>query len=231
MGRVRWLAKLAARFGGAGPLVPSPESRGAREPSAVPATALEDLAALLVKAADGQVQADEVCACAARLAGATGCALLGWDSLAGESRIYGVVGTWEEQPLRPILEGTAPDWVFALGGAPVCARRDDSTVRAFRWGSASAREASALAMPMTAGDKALGALLYAYPKAREFSAEEVRIGRLVACHVTLIIRHRELAATVDHQARRIARLVDDVERMLISLRRVAAQDAANRKAT
>jgi GAF domain-containing protein len=194
------------------------------EPLAVRASILEDLAVLLVKAASEEVQIEELCACAARLSNATGCALMEWDSLAGESRIHAAVGTWEENPLRPILEGTSPDWAFALGGAPVCAFREGGAVRAFRWDGGLRSDASGLAMPMIAGDKTLGALLTTYPAPRAFTAEEVRIGRLVACHATLIVRHRELAATIEHQARRIARLVDDVERMLIALRRAAAQD-------
>jgi GAF domain-containing protein len=224
MGWRQWLAGLARRLNGSRSTERVPFSSGCGECLAVPASILEDLAALLVKAAAEEVQIEELCACAARLSKATGCALMEWDSLAGESRIHAAVGTWEESPLRPILEGAAPDWAFALGGAPVCACREGGTVRAFRWDSGPRNNASGLAMPMVAGDKTLGALLTTYPAPRAFTAEEVRIARLVACHATLMLRHRELAATVEHQARRIARLVDDVERMLIALRRAAAQD-------
>ena len=224
MGWRRWRARLARRLGGSRFAERVPFSNGSGEPLAVPASVLEDLAALLVKAAAEEVQIEELCACAARLSNATGCALMEWDSLAGESRIHAAVGTWEESPLRPILEGTSPDWAFALGGAPVCTFREGGAVRAFRWDGGPRNDASGLAMPMVAGDKTLGALLTTYPTPRAFTAEEVRIGRLVACHATLIVRHRELAATIEHQARRIARLVDDVERMLIALRRAAAQD-------
>jgi hypothetical protein len=229
MGWRQWLAGLAGRLDGSRFAERVAFPSGSGEPLAVPASVLEDLAALLVKSAAEEVQIEELCACAVRLSKATGCALMGWDSLAGESRIHAAVGTWEESPLRPILEGAAPDWAFALGGAPVCACREGGAVRAFRWGSGPQSDASGLAMPMMAGDKTLGALLTTYPAPRAFSAEELRIGRLVACHATLILRHRELAATVEHQARRIARLVDDVERMLIALRRAAAQnDPAHR---
>lgn len=224
MGWRRWRARLAGGLGGSRFAERVPFSNGSGESLAIPAFILEDLAACLVKAATEEVQIEELCACAARLSNASGCALMEWDSLAGESRIHAAVGTWEESPLRPILEGTSPDWAFALGGAPICAFREGGAVRAFRWDSGPRNDASGLAMPMVAGDKMLGALLFAYPAPRSFTAEEVRIGRLVACHATLIVRHRELAATVERQARRIARLVDDVERMLIALRRVAAQD-------
>jgi GAF domain-containing protein len=230
MGGRRWLAGLAGRLGGSRRAERVPSCSGSNEPLAFPAFILEDLATCLVKAAAEEVQVEELCACAARLLKATGCALMEWDSLAGESRIYAAVGTWEESPLLPILEGTAPDWAFALGSAPVCACREGGAVRAFRWGSGPRKDASGLAMPMVAGDKTLGALLFTYPAPRAFTAEEVRIGRLVACHATLIVRHRELAGTVEHQARRIARLVDDVERMLIALRRAAAQDDPTHRA-
>jgi len=183
---------------------------------------LEDLAALVLKAAAGDVQIEELCTCAARLSQATGCALMEWDPLAGESCIHAAIGTWEETPLRPILEGTTPDWAFALDGAPVCACRDDGNVRAFQWRQGAGCVASGLAMPMRVGGEACGALLYTYTTPRSFTSEEVRIGRLVACHAALIVRHRALAATVERQAQRIARLVDDVERMLISLRRATA---------
>lgn len=230
MGWRRWRAGLARRLGGLRSAERVAFSNGSGEPLAAPVSILEDLAVLLVKAAAEEVQIEELCACAARLSKATGCALMEWDSLAGESRIHAAVGTWEESPLRPILEGTSPDWAFALGGAPVCAFREGGAVRAFRWDGGPRNDASGLAMPMVAGDKTLGALLTTYPTPRAFTAEEVRIGRLVACHATLIVRHRELAATVEHQARRIARLVDDVERMLIALRRAAAQDGTAHRA-
>jgi hypothetical protein len=230
MGWRRWLAGLARRLNGSRSTERVPFSSGCGECLAVPASILEDLAACLVQAATEEVQIEKLCACAARLSNATGCALMEWDTLAGESRIHAAIGTWEENALRPILEGTSPDWAFALGGAPICAFREGGAVRAFRWGSGPRTDASGLAMPMVAGDKMLGALLFTYPTPRSFTAEEVRIGRLVACHATLIVRHRELAATVDYQARRIARLVDDVERMLIAMRRAAPQDGTAHRA-
>lgn len=223
MGRRLWLARLAARLGGRQSIAPflSPLPKGGA--LSVSASTLEDLSALLLKATAHDVAVEEICACAARLAQATGCALLEWDPLAGESRIHGTIGTWEEMPLRPILEGTVPDWAFALGGAPVCASREGETVRAFQWTSGGGT-ASGLAMSIEFGDQVRGALLFTYPSPRNFTAEEVRVGRLLVCHAALVVRHRALAATVERQAQRIARLVDDVERMLISLRRVAAQN-------
>jgi len=194
----------------------------------IPDSTLEDLSALLLKAAASDVRVEELCACAMRASQATGCALMEWDELAEESRIDGAVGTWEEMPLRPMLEGRTSDWAFALSGAPVCACRDSENVRAFRWHSA-ADAASSLAMPIRFGDRICGALLFTYPSSRGFSAEEVRIGRLIACHAALLMRHRALSATVERQAQRIARLVDDVERMLISVRRLSAQAGSDEK--
>ncbi len=226
MGRRLWLARLATRLGGgrpAGRLLSPPGNAGALS---VPASTLEDLSALLLKAASDGVEVEDLCACAARLAQATGCALLEWDPLAGGSRIQGAVGTWEERPLRPILEGTVPDWAFALGGAPVCATREGEAVRAFQWGGGGT--ASGLAISIGFGDQVSGALLFTYSSPRGFTADEVRIGRLIVCHAALVVRQRTLAATVERQAQRIARLVDDVERMLISLRRIAAQNRDER---
>lgn len=222
------LAKLASRMGGEQPgqsLLPTSRDAGSVP---IPASTLEDLSALLLKAAAAEVGTDELCACAMRLGQATGCALMEWDDLSEESRIYGLIGAWEETPLRPILEGTVPDWAFALGGAPVCACRDAGTVRAFRW-SVDAGAASGLAIPMRSGDAVCGALLFTYPGPRRFSPEEVRIRRLIASHAVLVMRHRALAATVERQAQRIARLVDDVERMLISLRRLSARHESEAK--
>lgn len=227
MGRRLWLARLATRFGGGQPaerFLPSPGNGGALCASA---STLEDLSALLLKAAADDVEVEDLCACAARLAQATGCALLEWDPLVGESRIHGAIGTWEEMPLRPILEGTVPDWVFALGGTPVCAAREGETVRAFQWTSGGGT-ASGLAISIGLSGPASGALLFTYPSPRAFTADEVRVGRLIVCHAALVVRHRALAATVERQAQRIARLVDDVERMLMSLRRAASQNHAGK---
>jgi len=228
MGWRRWLAGLATRLGGQRTAERFTPSLGNGSALSVPASTLEDLSALLLKAAADDVEIEELCSCAARLAQATGCALMEWDPLAGESRIHGVMGTWEETPLRPILEGTVPDWAFALGGAPVCASRDEETVRAFQWSTGSSA-ASGLAMPMGVGDRIYGALLFTYPARRTFTPEEVRVGRLIACHAALVVRHRALSATVERQAQRIARLVDDVERMLISLRRASTQGGRENK--
>lgn len=191
--------------------------------AAVPASVLEDLAGLLVRAAGEDCAVLEVCTCASRLAQSTGCAAMEWDGVAERAWIHAACGTWEEDPLRPFLEGTAPEWAFALGDAPVCASRDGSIVRARRWCRGPEGAASALAMPMRMGGKVMGALLFTYPTSRAFSADEVRIGRLVSCHAALVLRHRALAATVEQQAKRIARLVDDTERLLLSLRRTSAQ--------
>jgi GAF domain-containing protein len=222
MGARQWLARLTTRLSGAAAEAPSSPAP-ASDPSVIPASALEDLAGLLLKAAGEDIDVEELCACAARLSHATGCAVMEWDDLAGEARIHAAVGTWEENPLRPCLEGTTPEWAFALGGAPVCACCEERTVRAFRWSKGPESAASGLAMPIRVGEQMLGALLYTYPAPRMFTPEEVRVGRLVACHAALVLRHRALAATVELQAKRIARLVDDVERMLIALRRAAAR--------
>jgi GAF domain-containing protein len=222
MGWVRRLGRPAARRD-EGPADRPTQPVGAEVSPCVSASTLEDLALLLVKAAAKDVEIGELCTCAARVSQATGCALMGWDPLAGESRIHAAVGTWEETPLRPILEGASPDWALALEGAPVCACRDEKTVRAFQWRQGSGDKASGLAMPIIAGEEACGALLCTYPAPRVFTPDEVRMIRLVACHAALIVRHQALAATVERQAQRIARLVDDVERMLISLRRATAQ--------
>ncbi len=219
----QWLAKLATRVSKGRPADAPPSSSFGPEPLTIAPSALEDLASLLLRVAGDGVEVEELCACATRLALATGCAVMEWDGVAGEARIHAAVGTWEEDPLRPCLEGMAPEWAFALGGSPVCASRNGRTVRAHRWSKEPGCVASALAMPMRVGEQILGALLYTYPADRAFSAEEVRMGRLVACHAALVLRHRALAATVEQQAKRIARLVDDVERMLISLRRASAE--------
>lgn len=217
--RFATLAARRARLSSDEPAAPSARDLGAIR---IPASTLEDLSALLLKAAASDVAIDELCSCAMRLAQATGCALVEWDELAEESRIHGSVGTWEEAPLRAALEQTAPDWTFALGGAPICVSHDGDTVRAFRW-SPSASATSGLAIPMRLGDRVCGALLFTYLGPRICSPEHVRIGRLIACHAALVVRHRALAATVERQAQRIARLVDDVERMQISLRRAPAR--------
>ena len=223
MGWMRWPARPAARRGD-GPPDRSAVPIGKDRSLAISTSTIEDLAALLVKAAAKDVEIGELCACAARLSQATGCALMEWDPLAGESRIHAAMGTWEETPLRPILEGTAPDWAFALEGEPVCACREGATVRAFQWRQGAGGQASGLAMPIIVGEEACGALLCTYPAPRLFTVDEVRMIRLVACHAAVIVRHRALAATIERQAQRIARLVDDVERMLISLRRATAQN-------
>ncbi len=229
MGRMRWFGRLSARYGGEPSALGLSPSDPAN-PFVISPSTLEDLAALVAKAAAEDVKIEELCMCAARLSQATGCALMERDQLAGETRIHAAIGTWEEIPLRPILEGTVPDWVFALEGAPVCAYREAGNVRAFQWRQGADAAASGLAMPMVVGGEACGALLYTYPAPRVFSPEEVRIARLVACHGTLVVRHRALASTVERQAHRIARLVDDVERMLISLRRATAKNSRDGEA-
>ena len=231
MGWRQRLATLAARRARLSPDAPatpsavSPRDLGALR---IPASTLEDISALLLKAAALDVEIEELCSCAMRLAQATGCALVEWDELAEESRIHGAVGAWEEEPLRMVLEQTAPDWAFALGGAPICVSRDNGTVRAFHW-SASASAASGLVIPMRLGDRVCGALLFTVLEPRIFSPEEVRIGRLIACQAALVVRHRALATTVERQAQRIARLIDDVERMQISLRRLSARSEGEAK--
>lgn len=221
MERKPWLAKWAMRSKNQ-PSDRVPASAPDGLSPAVPASVLEDLASLLVRAAGEDCAVLEVCTCASRLTQSTGCAAMEWDGVAERARIHAACGTWEEDPLLPFLEGTAPEWAFALGDAPVCASRCGSVVRARRWASGPEGVASALAMPMRMGGKVMGALLFTYPTSRAFSADEVRIGRLVACHAALVLRHRALAATVEQQAKRIARLVDDTERLLISLRRASA---------
>ena len=228
MGWRERLATLAARRNRLLPDRPAPPSSRDLGAIHIPASTLEDLSALLLKAAASDVEIEELCSCAMRLAQATGCALVEWDELAEESQIHGSVGAWEEAPVHTALERTVPDWAFALGGAPICVSRDGGTVRAFHW-SASASAASGLAIPMRLGDRVCGALLFTYLGPRVFSPEEVRIGRLIACHAALVVRHRALATTVERQAQRIARLVDDVERMQISLRRVSARTEGEAK--
>jgi len=187
----------------------------------VAASTLEDLSSLLGAAAASDGGLVELCACAGRLAGSSGCAVIEWDELAASARLREATGTWEEEPLRPILERTASDWAFALGDAPVCAIREIDSVRATQW-SAGARPASGLATPMRSADGARGVLLFTFAAPRVFSSDEVQMGRVIACHAMLAVRHRALAATVGRQAQTIARLVEDVDRMRSSLRRVPA---------
>lgn len=227
MGWKRRLTELALRRGQERPGGDPIPRRTDDAAASISISTLEDLSALLLKAAVADVDPEELCACAMRLSQATGCALMEWDELDGQPRLYGAVGAWEEMPLRPILEGRVLDWAFALGGAPVCACCDDERVRAFHWHAAAA--ASGLALPVRLGEKVCGALLFTYPSSRVFNPEEVRTSRLVASHAALVMRHRALSATVERQAQRIARLVDDVERMLISLRRLSAQDESKEK--
>lgn len=165
-----------------------------------------------------------LCRRIAALLGASGAAVVRWDPLADAGLPLGVFGSWEGEDLGRLLAEGRCEWAFALQDSPAFAVQSNGRIRAARGASDPIVVASALALPLRVGADRIGALLCAYPSQRPITPEDVAGAELVSLCATLLCNQQDLAATSDRQAKRIARLMDDIERMAINLRGGAARD-------
>ncbi len=164
---------------------------------------------------------DSLCRRIALLLGCAGAAVVRWDPLVDAGRPLGVFGSWEGLELgRLLLEGRC-EWAFALADAPVFALQSKGRIRAARDPRVLA---SAVSVPLRVGAERIGTLVCTYPDTRPLAQEDVAGAELVSLCVTLLCNQQDLAATSDRQAKRIARLMDDIERMAISLRGGRSRD-------
>ena len=164
-----------------------------------------------------------LCRHIASLLGSTGAAVVRWDPLVDAGHPLGVFGSWEGEELERLLREGRCEWAFALPDAPVFALQSDGRIRAARDPSVLA---SAVSVPLRVARERIGALVFTYQCARLVTQEDVAGAEFVSLCVTLLCNQQDLAATSDRQAKRIARLMDDIERMAISLRGGAARDGA-----
>lgn len=157
----------------------------------------------------------------ALLLGGAGAAIVRWDPLVDAGRPLGVFGSWEGEDLERLLCEGRCEWAFALPDAPVFALQSEGRVRAIRDPGALA---SAVSIPLRVGAERIGALVCTYPDARPMAEEDVAGAEFVSLCVTLLCNQQDLAAVSDRQAKRIARLMDDIERMAINLRGRVSRD-------
>ena len=165
-----------------------------------------------------------LCRRIAALLGASGVAVVRWDPLADAGLPLGVFGSWEGEDLGRLLAEGRCEWAFALQDSPVFAVQSNGRIRAARGAHDPIVVASALALPLRVGADRIGAFLCAYPSPRPITQEDVAGAELVSLCATLLCNQQDLTATSDRQAKRIARLMDDIERMAINLRGGAAHD-------
>ncbi|MDD5264256.1 MAG: hypothetical protein PHU43_05390 [Candidatus Bipolaricaulis sp.] len=157
----------------------------------------------------------------ALLLGGAGAAVVRWDPLADAGRPLGVFGSWEGEDLERLLCEGRCEWALALPDAPVFALQSGGRVRAVRGTGALA---SAISVPLRVGAERIGALVCTYPAARPMTAESVAGAEFVSLCVALLCSQQDLAAVSARQAKRIARLMDDIERMSINLRGGVSRD-------
>ncbi|MEN6369411.1 MAG: hypothetical protein ABFD77_06895 [Thermotogota bacterium] len=164
---------------------------------------------------------DSLCQQIALLLDCTGAAVVRWDPLSDAGRPLGVFGSWEGDALVRLLSEGRCEWAFALPDAPVFALQSEGRIRAVRDPRVPA---SAISIPLRAGAERIGALVCTYSDPRPIAQEDVAGAELVSLCVTLLCNQQDLAATSDRQAKRIARLMDDIERMAINLRGGTTRD-------
>ncbi len=164
---------------------------------------------------------DSLCRRIALLLGGSGAAVIRWDPLVDAGRPLGVFGVWEGEELKQLLSEGRCEWAFALPDAPVFALQSEGRIRAVR---APTVLASAVSFPLRVGAEQIGALVCTYPDPRSMAEEDVAGAEFVALCVTLLCNQQDVMATSDRQAKRIARLMDDIERMAIRLRGGTSRD-------
>ncbi|MDD5219961.1 MAG: hypothetical protein PHV11_05320 [Candidatus Bipolaricaulis sp.] len=165
-----------------------------------------------------------LCRRIAAIFGSSGVSLVRWDALADAGHPMGAFGSWEGEELERLLAEGRCEWAFALHDSPVFALRSDGRIRAARGERDRRVSASAVAVPLRIGADRTGALVCTYPCSRVFSKEDLAGVQLISLCVSLLCSQQDLAATSDRQAKRIARLMDDIERMAIRLRSAPSRD-------
>ena len=156
-----------------------------------------------------------LCERIASLLGTSGAAVLRWDPLGDVGRPLGAHGSWEGEALERLLALGRCEWAFALTDGPAFARQSEGKIRAAR---DPMTRASAVSVPLHVGPERVGALVCTYSEPRAIAREDVAGSELIALCVALVCFQQDLTATSDRQAKRIARLMDDIERMAINLR-------------
>ncbi len=217
---MRLLARLT-RVGSGRSLAPDRDAAGgAANAWAAPAEATRGLVEAIQRTEDWTA----LCQRISRVFGCSGVALARWDPLADAGHPLGVFGSWEGEELERLLAEGRCEWAFALHDSVVFALRCDGRIRAARGERDRRAPASAVAVPLRIGTDRIGALVCAYPCSRTFSREELVGAELIALCLGLLCSQQDLMATSDRQAKRIARLMDDIERMAIRLRSETSRD-------
>lgn len=191
---------------------------------------LHDLAAILRAVDSPSANPEALCEKARRWVGAEGCAVVECSELSETGGVIVASGTWEGAPLGQILEQTRCDWATALAAGPVAVRREGASLRTARCDLESPVETTALAVPIAGDGECAGALILAFSVARRHTRESMEAAEMLACCGLLWLRHRALRSTVDRLSQRIARLIDDVERLLLVAKRRPSDRSANESA-
>jgi hypothetical protein len=142
-----------------------------------------------------------------------------------EPRLVCADGTWEGREVRRLLSEVRCDWALTAGKNLIAARLAHGRPRAIH-GGPSGVAASALVMPLSVGpDDPAGALFLTLDRRRALSPVICALAECVASCVALGLSYRRVSEVSHAQAERIARLVDDIERMGVFLKRRVDEEA------
>ncbi|MEW5826653.1 MAG: hypothetical protein AB1778_07455 [Candidatus Bipolaricaulota bacterium] len=168
-----------------------------------------------------------VCDRLTRVASASGCAVFEWDDLTERHVVVAAAGTWAGRGIEETLGETACDWVTAALSGPVGVYLE-GVVRAVRWSDRNPPTTSAFAVPIGRDTGSAGVLLLAFDESRAVTPREAEVAEFLAGCAAVWLRERALRATIDRLSHRIARLIDDVERLLVAGRRQGDRGSGER---
>jgi GAF domain-containing protein len=164
----------------------------------------------------------------AALLGGTGCAVLRREPGAESGGTLVASGTWENNELSYLLQSEGCGWMLPFADdVSFAVRRNRRPVPR----PAQARrvpKGTAVAVPLGRGPEQLGVLLITYEVPRSFPRDDVMSVRLVGGYVALLLAGERLRARTRQLAERNTRLMSDIERMGILLRRRHPPDASGR---
>jgi hypothetical protein len=162
---------------------------------------------------------ESLTAALADLLGGTGCAILTWDEAAQSPSPLVACGRWENEELAAVLELEGCDWLSPF--------RDELAFAVRRGGRAipvtsrgrGPREASAVAVLLRPYDEDLGRLVATFERPRPFARETLLNACFLGDFVSLLLVTHRLSERIGQLVEWNMRLMSDVERMGILLRR------------
>jgi len=156
---------------------------------------------------------------AMRWVGGSGGAVLRKDVFSESTQIVVALGAWVGYEGCTLLESFPTDWLFTFEREAKGLVRGKKGWSTIDIDSHSFAEATAVLFPLCWLGEPLGVLLVTSESPGALSFEGLTGARLLACQLSGFLAYRQLRDRNRDQADRISRLMNDVERMSILLRK------------